>query len=178
LYEFETRPLAGLNSELQHAESSIFAASANVIIPTPPSTQTSHLSPSVSHHSPSSNHSADLGGSSFEQSPVSSPNCGEELFILPASENNSFCSPTHGSLAGSLQEESQVIQFGESYNGTATELLSESAAQVAIGESQSVIEASITKGTELPSEASNGQPSSPKSKQDTVPRNIKLPQSK
>ena len=181
-------PLAtGLELESENP-TSIFAPSAHVI-PTPPP-ESCNLSPaSLSHYSPTSSNASDyIKGSSLEESPLSSPggSGADDLFILPASTKHSLCSPCGSSIVnGGLKEDCasilQLEEHGEdadiaaSVNGV---FMSETAST---GSAQSLLEED--KNSTLP--ARNGEtkkdsrPSSPKSsKQDTVPRNIKLPQSK
>lgn len=178
------------------ADDSVFATDANVI-PTPPPEVCSpggSLSPaSLSHYSAASNASEYMKGSSLEQSPISSPGqssvCADDLFIISTSSKTSLSSSTRGSLSDSLKDECLPFlqlqdpeEEGYTSGGitpdvsTSQELLggpvSENASR---GQAR---EKGYSEGKTVKDEVSGCQPGTPKPLQDSIPKNIKLPQSK
>ena len=168
----------------------IFEASTH-IIPTPPPQICSSLSPSsLSHYSPaSSNASEYIKCYSVEPTPISSPegaSCHDDLFILSTCSNSnqslSLCSPARGSITEHLQEgHSTVLQLGgelEEQNDGDINIQSVFVAETEEAQPLQKQEDTTTMHTSS-GELKEARPSSPiKAKQDTLPRNIKLPQSK
>ena len=180
-------------------DDSVFATDANVI-PTPPPESCSlegSLSPaSLSHYSVASNASEYMKGSSLEESPISSPGqssiCTDDLFIIPTSSKISLSSSTRGSLSDSLKDEclpflqlqdpgERCASRGATPDVSASQELSVNSENAVTGQAGAAREdekKSYSEGKTVKDEASVSQPGTPKSLQDTIPRNIKLPQSK
>lgn len=179
-----------------------------IVIPTPPpegSALECSLSPvtsPLSHYSAAASDASEyIKGSSLEESPISSPvhsnnSSADGLFIVTArSKKVSLSSSTRGSVSDSLKEEdSPFLHLSENENQYertseislskkfAGELATENAATGRDGADSHPVEEEIEvhlECTKVKDEIySVSPPNSPHPLQSTVPRNIKLPQSK